>query len=168
MGGGESLPRNKKGQDQLQASGEDVSREKNETRGKFWLVLISGLVRQHQNMFWGFVKSICTERILPFCPQHMVFVAWLIKTLYAMNSPIKLPQLIFKNLMFVVVYIWVHWKYTRPYFPHFSQQPQNKGSTGQKKKKNPTGKFHEISKFNRLEHSKCVCIECIFVSIFVV
>ena len=71
-----------------------------------------------------------------------------------MNSPIKLPQLIFKNLMFVVVYIWVHWKYTRPYFPHFSQQPQNKGSTGQKKKKDPTGKFHEISKFNRLEHSK--------------
>ena len=131
-----------------------MSREKNETGGKFWLVLISGLVRQHQNMFWGFVKSICTERILPFCPQHMVFVAWLIKTLYAMNSPIKLPQLIFKNMMFVVVYIWVHWKYTRPYFPHFSQQPQNKGSTGQKKKKDPTGKFHEISKFNRLEHSK--------------
>ena len=27
------------------------------------------------------------------------------KTLYAMNSPIKSPQLIFKNLMFVVVYI---------------------------------------------------------------
>ena len=37
--------------------------------------------------------------------KNMVFVAWLIKTLYAMNSLIKSPQLIFKNMMFVVVYI---------------------------------------------------------------